>query len=168
MNGERPLNDTGLMEEELVAYLDGELPDADRARIERRLADDAAYQRKLAQLQKAWDLLDLLQKAEPDAEFARSTVEMVAIQQEKDAELLQTKVERKKVGWLVGGGLAIVLLAAAGYFVVWNQWLEPERQFLKDVPVIQRVEQLRHADSVEFLEQLHKEGLFAGEGEDAI
>ena len=27
--GERPLNDTGLMEEELVAYLDGELPDLD-------------------------------------------------------------------------------------------------------------------------------------------
>lgn len=168
MNGERPLNDTGLMEEELVAYLDGELPDAERARIERRLADDTAYQRKLAQLQKAWDLLDLLQKAEPDAEFARSTVEMVAIQQEKDAELLQTTRQRKKAGWLAGGGVAIVLLAAAGYFVVWNQWLAPERQFLKDVPVIERVDQFRHAESVDFLEQLRKEGLFAGEGEDAI
>lgn len=168
MNAERPQNDTGLMEEELVAYLDGELPDSERARIDKLLVNDAAYQRKLAQLQKAWDLLDLLQKSEPDAEFARSTVEMVAIQQEKDAELLQANVQRKKVGWLVGGGLAVVALAVTGYTVIWNQLNAPDEQLLKDFHVIQRVDQLQHADSVEFLEQLRKEGLFAGEAEDAI
>jgi anti-sigma factor RsiW len=168
MNAERPTNDTGLMEEELVAYLDGELPDSDRARIDKLLVDDVAYQRKLAQLQKAWDLLDLLQKAEPDAEFARSTVEMVAIQQDKDAEQQRNHAQRKKMAWLVASGLAAALLATAGYFVISNQLNAPEEQLIRDLPVIQRVDQLNHADSVEFLEQLRKEGLFAGEGEDAI
>jgi anti-sigma factor RsiW len=168
MNAERPSNDTGLMEEELVAYLDGELPDADRARIDKLLVDDIAYQRKLAQLQKAWDLLDLLQKSEPDAEFARSTVEMVAIQQDKDAEQQRSHAQWKKMAWLAASGLAAVLLASVGYFVISSQLNAPEEQLLRDLPVIQRVDQLNHADSVEFLEQLRKEGLFAGEGEDAI
>lgn len=161
-------NPNDLLEEELVAYLDGELPDADRARIDQRLASDSTCQRKLAQLQKAWDLLDLLSKAEPDAEFTRSTVEMVAIQQEKDAEQLQTSAERSKWLWLAGGGLAIVLSLAAGFVIARYQLEAPERQLLQDYPVIQRVDELRHAESVDFLERLRQEGLFAGEGEDAI
>ncbi len=165
---ERTTNNADLLEEELVAYLDGELPDADRARIERRLADDVACQRKLAQLQKAWDLLDMLQKSEPGAEFTRSTVEMVAIQQEKEAELLQSSFKRNQVAWFVGGGIAIALSLAGGFFLAQYQLQAPERQLLQDMPVIERVDQLRHAESVEFLERLRQEGLFAGEGEDAI
>lgn len=165
---ERTANDGGLLEEELVAYLDGELPDVDRARIEKRLADDASCQRKLAQLQKAWDLLDMLQKSEPDAEFTRSTVEMVAVQQEQEAELLQSTVKRSQVAWIVGGGLAIALSLAGGFFLARYQLEAPERQLLQDLPVIERVDQYRHAESVEFLESLRQEGLFAGEGDDAI
>jgi len=168
MNGEKTAEDSGLLEEELVAYLDGELPDADRARIEKRLASDTACQRKLAQLQKAWDLLDVLSKAEPGADFTRSTVEMVAIQQEKDAEQLQVKVQRSTAAWLIGGGLAIGLSLAAGFWLARYQLDAPERQLLKDLPVIERVDQYRHAESVDFLERLRQEGLFAGEGEDAI
>lgn len=165
---ERTTNDSDLLEEELVAYLDGELPDADRARIEKRLASDVSCQRKLAQLQKAWDLLDMLQKSEPGAEFTRSTVEMVAIQQEKEAELWQSTVKRSQAVWFIGGGLAIALSLAGGFFLARYQLEAPDRKLLQDMPVIERVDQYRHAESVEFLERLRQEGLFAGEGEDAI
>lgn len=165
---ERNHNDAAVIEEELVAYLDGELPAAEQVRIERRLADDVAYRQKLAQLQKAWDLLDLLQKAEPDAEFARSTVEMVAIQQGKDAELAQATAQQKRVVWWLGGGLAIACSAVAGYFAVQHQLGAPERQLLQDLPVIERVDQLRSVESLDFLEKLREAELFAGEGEDAV
>jgi anti-sigma factor RsiW len=165
---ERNQPDAAVIEEELVAYLDGELPAAEQVRIERRLADDVAYRQKLAQLQKAWDLLDLLQKAEPDAEFTRSTVEMVAIQQEMDAEQVQTTAQQRRLAWWLGGSLAIALSAAAGFFVVQYQLASPERQLLKDLPVIERVDQFRSVESLDFLEKLREEGLFAGEGEDAI
>ncbi|QDU28790.1 hypothetical protein ETAA8_38950 [Anatilimnocola aggregata] len=168
MNVERTQLDAAVVEEELVAYLDGELEAADQVRVERRLADDVAYQQKLAQLQKAWDLLDILHKAEPDVEFTRSTVEMVAIQEGKEAEQLQAAAERRKVAWWIGGGLAVALSAAAGFVVVQYQLQAPERQLLRDLPVIERVDQYRHVESVEFLERLRQEGLFAGEGEDAI
>ena len=172
MNERSTPNDSGILEEELVAYLDGELPDAERARIDKRLVEDPAVQRKMAQLQKAWDLLDMLSKAEPDAEFTRSTVEMVAIQQEKDAEQLQVSAQRSTWLWFAGGGLAIALSLAAGFFIASNQMEAPERQLLQDYPVIQRVDELQHAvrnaESVDFLERLRQEGLFAGENDDAI
>ncbi|WP_254507850.1 anti-sigma factor [Anatilimnocola floriformis] len=168
MNERNTPNDSGILEEELVAYLDGELPDAERARIEKRLASDAACQRKLAQLQKAWDLLDMLSKAEPDAEFARSTVEMVAIQQEKEVEQLQVNAHRTKWLMFAGGGVAIAASLVAGFMLASYQLNAPERQLLQDLPVIQRVDELRYAESVDFLERLRREGLFAGEGEDAI
>src|SRR5690606_17784140 len=104
MNAERSQLDAAVAAEELVAYLDGELEAAEQAQVERRLADDAAYRQKLAQLQKAWDLLDILQKSEPDAEFTRSTVEMVAVQQGQEADQLQARAERRRLGWWVGGG----------------------------------------------------------------
>lgn len=165
---ERNEHDAAVMEEELVAYLDGELPAAEQVRIERRLADDVAYRQKLAQLQKAWDLLDLLQKSEPDAEFTRSTVEMVAIQQTKDAEQQQTTAQQKQLAWWLGGSLAIVLSAVIGFFVVQYQLGAPERQLLQDLPVIERVDQYRSVESLDFLEQLREAELFAGEGESAI
>lgn len=165
---ERNHTDAAVIEEELVAYLDGELPAADQVRIERRLADDVAYRQKLAQLQKAWDLLDLLQKAEPDAEFTRSTVEMVAIHQERDAERQQTAAQQKRIAWWLGGGLAVALSAAAGFFIVQYQLGAPERKLLQDLPVIERVDQYRSVESIEFLEKLREAELFAGESEDAI
>jgi anti-sigma factor RsiW len=161
-------HDAAVIEEELVAYLDGELPAAEQVRIERRLADDVAYRQKLAQLQKAWDLLDLLQKSEPDAEFARSTVEMVAIQQGKDAEQAQTSAQQKQVVWWVGGTLAVAVSAITGFFLVQYQLNAPERQLLQDLPVIERVDQLRSVESLDFLEKLREAELFAGEGEDAV
>jgi anti-sigma factor RsiW len=156
------------MEDELVAYLDDELSPEEAARVSRRLMEDPAYQQRLAQLQKAWDLLDTLQKVEPDAEFTRSTVEMVAIQQEKEADQSQATAQQRQIGWWVAGGLAVALSAAAGYGIVQYQLEAPERKLLQDWQVIQRVDQYQKAESVEFLERLRKEGLFPVEGDDGM
>jgi anti-sigma factor RsiW len=168
MNEERSPTDAVVAGDELVAYLDGELSRDEEAVVIRRLTEDPAYQQRLAQLQRAWDLLDVLHKAEPDAEFTRSTVEMVAVQQEKEAERAHESLLRRRLGWWIVGGLAVALLVAGGFSYVQSKLSEPERQFLRDYPVIQRVDQYRNAESVEFLERLRKEGLFPGEGEDAI
>jgi anti-sigma factor RsiW len=168
MNVERTQLDGTLVEEELVAYLDGELEPTEQARVERRLADDAAYRHRLSQLQKAWDLLDTLQRVEPDAEFARSTVEMVAIQQEKEVEQsLHAAKARTWLAWLAGGA-GVVAASVVGFFIVQYQLQAPERALIRDMPVIQRVDQYNHVESVDFLEKLRKEGLFAGEVEDAL
>ena len=66
--------------EELVAYLDGELEPARQLQVERRLADDADYRGELIRLQRSWDLLDQLPRADTDEEFTKSTITMAALQ----------------------------------------------------------------------------------------
>src|SRR5262245_52410900 len=91
-----PLTEDRAIDEELVAYLDGELDAETEARIVRRLADDPRYNQRLIQLQRAWDLLDTLQQTEADDDFVHSTVAMVAIQAEQDAKTQKVRIVRRR------------------------------------------------------------------------
>jgi len=156
------------IDEELVAYLDGELAAEEAARIERRLAEDPLYRARLAQLQRAWDLLDTLQRAEADDELVHSTVAMVAIQAEQDARTQKLRIVRRRtLGWL--GLAAAVLLAAGGtYYLVYQRLAQPYQQLVRDLPVIERVDEYRNIDNVDFLKELARENLFAGEVDDGM
>ena len=68
-----------LPDEELVAYLDGELDVEASRRIEAQLAADARIRERLQKLQRTWDLLGELDEALVDDTFTRSTLEMVAL-----------------------------------------------------------------------------------------
>lgn len=151
------------IDEELVSYLDGELDASGAARIERRLADDSTYRARLAQLQRAWDMLDTLQRSEAHDDFARSTVEMIAIRAADDAKTGQMRAVRQRNLTWVGVSLAVVIAMLSGYFL--RQWRldAPNRELVRDLPVIERIDEYRDADNVEFLQQLHDEGLFAAE-----
>jgi len=154
------------IDEELVAYLDGELDASGAARIERRLADDAAYRARLAQLQRPWDMLDTLQRSEANDDFARSTVEMIAIKAVDDAKTGQMRaVRQRSLAW-VSVALAVLVAATSGYFFLQWRLDAPNRELVRDLPVIERIDEYRDADSVEFLQRLHEEGLFAAEVND--
>ena len=51
-NDHETLSTTEALDEELIAYLDGELDDTHARQVERRLADDASYRARLTRL--AW------------------------------------------------------------------------------------------------------------------
>lgn len=157
-------NDLTATDELLVAYLDGELDVDARRGVEERLPRDDSFRRRLNEFDRAWDLLDELPKTVADDQFVRSTVEMVALAAQEEAG----EVERKSV-WprricYASVGAMIALAAVLGYRVV-NQHVEKENHALaRDLPIIENLDVYR---SVEFLEQLHAEGLFDKEASDA-
>ena len=65
---------TDASDDELTAYLDGELDGAAARAVEARLANDLTARREAEGLKKAFDLLDYLPKAEPSPDFATRTV----------------------------------------------------------------------------------------------
>jgi anti-sigma factor RsiW len=155
-------------DEEIVAYLDGELDAASAARVERRMADDPQYGQRVRDLERAWDALDVLQRAEADEGFTRSTVEVVALRAGQDVRQQKTSVAwRQRVAWGVATALALAS-TAGGYAWLSTVLSRPNRQLVRDLPVIERVDEYLHADSVEFLQKLQDEGLFAGEIDDAL
>lgn len=153
-------------DDELVAYLDGELEAAAAARVERRLADDPPYRARLARLQQAWDLLDSLQRTEADDDFTRSTVEMVALKATSDVQAENSAVRRSRgLAWL-GLAAAVCLAAAMGYTLVQKRLTRADRELVRDLPVIQKIDEYANVESVEFLQRLQNEGLFAAEVND--
>ena len=151
------------IDEELVAYLDDELEASDRARIERRLVEDEAYRDRLRTLQATWDALDLLPKTGAGDRFAATTVEMVAAEEEVAATQAVQLIERRRsLRWL---WISAASLAAAttGFVIVYQLETRGDRELVRDLPVIERVDQLRNTPSIEFLRQLQEEGLFVPE-----
>ena len=153
--------------EELVAYLDGELDSEESLRVERRLADDAAYRQALQELEKAWDLLDALPRSHPGEDFTRTTVEMVVLSARQDVEHLKTQTQRRRWTALLTVALLVVVAALAGFGGVYWTAARPNRELVRDLPVIENMEYYRHADSLEFLRRLETEGLFEEEVSDA-
>ncbi len=156
-------------EEELVAYLDGELDDAESQRIERRLGEDPHYRSRLQGMQQTWDLLDLLPRAHLDQSFTKSTIEMVALKATAETKRGAAWRTRAALAW--GGGAACLVVAGLLGYSATRAWLtSADRQLVRDLPVIENMDLYYHIDDIEFLRDLDQEGLFAeGENkEDAI
>ena len=161
-----PLTEDRAIDEELVAYLDGELDAETEARIVRRLADDPRYNQRLIQLQRAWDLLDTLQQTESDDDFVHSTVAMVAVQAEQDAKTQKVRiVRRRNLMWLAISGLVLVS-ATVGYLAIQRHLTREDRELVRDLPVIEHVDEYRTIENLDFLKQLAQENLFPAETDD--
>lgn len=157
-----PAADPHTLEEQLVAYLDGELDDASSRRIEELLASHPNVRGALEKLQGTWDLLDSLERAHIDEVFTRSTLEMVAVAATDDVEREQAEApRRRRRRWLIGGA-GLLAAAAAGFLGVFLFRPDPNRQLLDDLPVLERLDEYRQIDRVEFLELLleNREDLF--------
>ena len=64
-------------DEQLVAYLDGELSGKERAELEDRLINEESLRLRLQGLQRGWDMLDVLPAPVTDERSVQTTLEMV-------------------------------------------------------------------------------------------
>jgi len=160
-----PTSDRTTLEEQLVAYLDGELDDQSTRRIEQLLASDPSVRETLDKFEGTWELLDNLGRAHVDEVFTQSTLEMVAVAAADDVQKQQAEVpRRRRRRWLIGSA-GVLLAGVAGFLAVVLFWPDPNEQLLRDLPVLERLDEYRQIDDVEFLELLldHKDELFAEE-----
>jgi hypothetical protein len=140
--------------DDLVAYLDGELSADDCRRVERRLANDADYRRRLTDLERAWTALDSLPATTVDDDFARTTIEMVCVAADNDLQqnaATRSTAARQRRLWMVVGG---ALIAVVAFAATW--WLAPSRDHIlvADLPVVARLDVLSDVGNVEYLRGL--------------
>jgi hypothetical protein len=122
----------------------------------------------LEKLDGTWAMLDDLQRAHLDEVFTHSTVEMVAVAAADDAESLRAEIpRRRRRRWAVGSA-GVFGAAAAGFLAFTLFWPSPNEQLLKDLPVLENLDEYRQIGDFEFLTRLleEKEELFAEEGGD--
>ena len=154
------------LEDELTAYLDGELDAASVRRVEERLARDESYRAQLQNLDRAWRLLDGLPRASVDEKFTKTTLEMVALSATEDAEAalrgLPARQRRVRLTGLISMAAALLVGFAIGHQV----WPDPNQKLLADLPVLENLDLYYQVDDVEFLRLLDREHVFEdSEGE---
>src|SRR5687768_13871461 len=133
--------------EELVAYLDGELDASGRAQVERRLADDAAFRSRLRVLQRTWDALDVLGRADVGEQFTRTTVELVAVKAAEDVVQEHSRRSQSRLWSWIGWASVGLAAAAAGWLALAGILDQPNQRLLRDLAVIELVDEYRNADS---------------------
>jgi anti-sigma factor RsiW len=151
---EDPLADVSEGDEELVAYLDGELDDDGVRRVETRLAADAEYRQELAKLQTAWDCLDVLPETNIDPAFTRSTIEMVALAaREELAETREAWPRAQRLRRVRGAAMMLAGLAL-GFVLVTVLWPSPARRLARDLPVLENLDLYLPIDDLAYLRAL--------------
>ncbi len=147
-------------QQQLVAYLDGEIDAEQALLIEERLAQDPDFRKSLNDLQRSWEMLDNLPQSVPSEQFTKTTVEMVAVQIDNDVGHQQRTWGRARTLQTTATAASIVLMSVAGFAIAKFVLESPDRAFLQDLPIIERVEVYEHVDDLEFLQKLADEGLF--------
>ena len=142
----------------LVAYLDGELDEADVRGIEVTLAGSDVARHEVEMLSRTWELLDALPRETASAEFTQRTLATVHVQTE----------QRQPPRWrgavdpvLTSLGYAGVLAAAGlvGY-AAGSRWIPRESdRLVRDLPLLERLNAYQDAGSVEFLRELELRGV---------
>lgn len=160
-------DDSDKLDEQLSAYLDGELSNEEVANIKRRLRSDESLQRRLEALKNHWTLLDQLPRENASSNFAASTVEMVAIRASSaSGGIEKSNFWRTKTfpRWLLISSAA-VLSGMVGYIMTisfvhmspgdgvaerQNRFLLDNLGFLEYFPAYQLV------DDLEFIDHIHQ------------
>ncbi|MBX3417326.1 MAG: hypothetical protein KF851_06965 [Pirellulaceae bacterium] len=140
---DKSAGDTDFQLEELTAYLDGELsPEASEV-VERRLASDSAYRSQLRALEQTWELLEILPPTEPNPSFTKTTMELAVSSAAKSAPSA-----KKKLPWLpvLLFGLLPLTTLVASYFGARYERLQPFRELVYDLHVIENYDLYRKVD----------------------
>ena len=158
-----PSNTALPLDEQLVAYLDGELDPESSRRIEELLATDAEVRRRLQEMERTWDLLDDLDAAPVGGQFTQSTLEMVAVAAQKDVDQSMAEAPRRRRRRALAATGALLVAVVLGFLAVVLLWPDPNQDLLHDLPVLENLDEYRQVENIEFLRLLANEGLFSKE-----
>ncbi len=152
-------------DEQLVAYLDGELPSNELRALEQRLGSDAALRARLRELQNGWELLDQLPLASSSNTLLETTIRMAAIDGSMGVRGSAAKVTRRKLppfAWLA--------MATAGCFFIGFAVMRVRERLnfqsqLRDLPIAMHLDAYLHASDLDLMETLSQMPAWQGANE---
>lgn len=155
-------NESERIDEQLTAYLDGELTPAESANLERNLVDDQSLRKRLAELRQAYDLLDKIPETPHKQSFTQSTISMV-VQEVKQAQpetIATTRVLPAKRNWFAWPSILVVvtLSTLVGLGLGGLGAMLQARNELSNLGVIANLPGLQDVGEWRVAEELSKDG----------
>lgn len=149
------------LDEEIAAYLDGELAPEARADFERRLADDPQLRARVDAERSAWNALSLLDVEAPNERLPDAVVERLDSETQTELLALSTALRRRRALRALGLGSTALLLAALGFGVCSFFFPDVQTRRERDFRVVERLAQLEIVGDFDYLTALDASGLFA-------
>jgi hypothetical protein len=140
---------------DLVAFVDGELPEAHSRMISTKLTQSATARREVEMLQKTWQMLDHLPRPQATEQFSEKTISHI-----RRLELKDRSWEPVVAAWsarLARVMVYMVLAAAslgAGFSVTRWVWPDPTERLVQDLTLAERLDDYLEVGSFEFLKEL--------------
>lgn len=156
-------------DDDLIAYLDGELDNATAEAVEAQLADDPAARSRADEYKRSFDLLDYLPKPEPSATFATRTITRLMPTAVSGS---QPAIPRRKVWPEVLTWAVLAVLAGGMAFAGSRAWRAattppPADLPLSDLAVIENLPLYAGVDDVRFVRELVRLDPFDADSTDA-
>ena len=173
-----PDNEPELEDDDLIAYLDGELPPTEAQKLESKLAFDAKARTRAAEYKKTFDLLDYLPKPEPSADFTNRTLTRIqpafapgsATSQAFTLNLSGATPAPPRRIWPEFAFWSFAVLVAAGLgfgaHTLAQPYISPRKVEVfdqADLALIHELPLFLGVDDLDFLRKLHDADLFAEE-----
>jgi len=148
----------------LVAYLDGELNDAEARAIATKLTSSATARRELELLEKTWDLLDHLPR--PKASEALTTRTLTQMRQiaEQGGQIESAFRGVALHAGRLGAALAASVVAAlVGFALTQWAWPNPTAKLARELPLIEHLDEYREVGTFDYLESLAESPEFSSD-----
>ena len=150
--------------EDLVAYVDGELSEERQRELDSVLSQNAVARREVARLEEVYDLLDHLPRPEVSGDFTASTMQTIRREttegfSDDSSAAAPARTDLRPLLWAAGVAAAVTFLAAAAAHFAGGS---AARLRAEDVPVLERLDELRAVGDREFLDWLARDSVRAG------
>lgn len=158
---EKTLRLSAEQRDDLVAYLDGELPDGLANAIDQVLARSEVARHEVEALARTWEMLDALPVPKASPEFTDRTMTTLKVGEVPFDITEQPWFALLKKGSVLAVWCAVLGLSGWLGFQITARWVPNEHErMLNDLPVLQNFDAYQEVQTIDFLEQLKKSGLF--------
>jgi len=153
---------TAEQRDNLVAYLDGELEEAETQYIDQVLAKSEVARHEVEALARTWELLDLLPKPNATEGFTDRTITTLKV-----SEMAVPLTEQAWFAYVRKGAIAAVWVAvlslcgAGGYLLATRAVPNPQAQLMTDLPLIRNLDVYLEIEDLDFVRELQRSNLFA-------
>jgi anti-sigma factor RsiW len=151
----------------LVAYLDGELPDKEVRDIDQVLSKSPTVRHDVEMLARTWDLLDELPRLSSGDDFTARTL-TVAQDEEAPRPLLPPAIQQRltnltgrlqsqafRRGAITLAWVAVLAASAVAGFAVTSRWIpDSSEDLLRNFEVVEKLDLYKNVESVDYLRQL--------------
>ncbi len=141
--------------ESLVAYLDGEVDESSSEAVEAEIARNPQVRVEIDSLQRAWDLLEYLDRPSVKGNFTSRTLELATRSIPAVVAPLAPKAPWPGPRlWAA----SIVILALLGGVAIWLRPLL-DSKIEAEIPILERLDVYRASKDLDFLKQLEQQSL---------